>query len=93
LASPNEKVMSKIEKQKRWPRAPKSSDTILVFFISLIEKEEKMEEKMIYFINQELLHTYIIECYINITHKNIKIKIKIKITDTDRADTTDSSYN
>jgi len=75
LACHGEKVMSKIEKQNRWPKAPKSSDTILVLYISFRERKEKGEKnKMIYFINQELLLTYIIECHIYITHEKIKDK-------------------
>jgi len=56
------------------PGLPKSSDTILVLYISYRERREKGEKKIIYFINQELLHTYIIEYYIFIAHKNIKDK-------------------
>jgi len=35
-------------------------------------RENGGKKKMIYFINQELLYTYTIECYIYIAHKKIK---------------------
>jgi len=47
---------------------------LVVLYISYRERRKKGEKKIIYFINQELLHTYIIEHYIYISHKKIKDK-------------------